>query len=381
MTETLGVYPQILNYYNYNVMCNYAFEEPEQVIQNGYTYEENGVLYCASGTQKGVYWYVYARNNPLSYTDPSGEFIQYIFGAIIGGFSGWQMGKAAGATGWKMFGYIMGGAGIGAATAGIGTAVTGAIGATASFAGAGVVAAATGGAVAGAASGLGFGVLNASMTGQWDAGAIFKGMGVGALTGLVQGGLSSYIGGTAGALVGGAASGAVGSALNGGKWSDVLISAAIGAGVSAGAYEISMGVGYARYKNSGGDWTYNQYRNVSVASQRSFARGQERGGWILDNGKVQMWPTGTSESINPTGMPPNAKASFHTHPNWGGNYIEMHGPGDIYNNNNFFRIDSYVIGRQNVYLQQYLHNPLLLYPNTNFNPYPYSYYPFWQWKW
>ena len=77
MTETLTVYPQILNYYNYNVMCNYVFEEPEQVIQNGYTYEENGVLYCASGTQKGVYCYTYARNNPLMYTDPSGELIWF----------------------------------------------------------------------------------------------------------------------------------------------------------------------------------------------------------------------------------------------------------------------------------------------------------------
>jgi len=54
-------------------MCNYAFEEPEQVIQNGYMYEENGVLYCASGTQKGVYCYTYCLNNPLHYTDPSGN--------------------------------------------------------------------------------------------------------------------------------------------------------------------------------------------------------------------------------------------------------------------------------------------------------------------
>ena len=52
MTETLTVHPQILNYYNYNVMCNYVFEELESVIQNGYMYEEKRVLYCASATQK-----------------------------------------------------------------------------------------------------------------------------------------------------------------------------------------------------------------------------------------------------------------------------------------------------------------------------------------
>ena len=86
MTETLTVHPQILNYYNYNVICNYCFEEPEPVIQNAYTYEENGVYYCASATQKGVYWYIYARNCPLMYTDPDGEnpiLIALIVGAVI----------------------------------------------------------------------------------------------------------------------------------------------------------------------------------------------------------------------------------------------------------------------------------------------------------
>ena len=58
-TETLTVHPQNFDYYNYNVICNYCFEEPEPVIQNAYTYEENGVCYCASATQKGGYWYIY----------------------------------------------------------------------------------------------------------------------------------------------------------------------------------------------------------------------------------------------------------------------------------------------------------------------------------
>jgi len=110
-------------------MCNYVFEEPEQVIQNGYVYEENGVLYCASATQKGVYCYTYARNNPLMYTDPDGEFIwiPMLIGAVVaatsytikvavspGGFQNWDWGKFALNVGLGAFS--------GAATAGIGAA-------------------------------------------------------------------------------------------------------------------------------------------------------------------------------------------------------------------------------------------------------------------
>jgi len=88
MTETLTVYPQTLDYYNYYVMCNYVVEVPIPVIQNGYTYEENGVYYCTSATQKGVYCYTYVRNNPLHYVDPDGEFVQYIVWAAHYLFTG-----------------------------------------------------------------------------------------------------------------------------------------------------------------------------------------------------------------------------------------------------------------------------------------------------
>ena len=33
--------------------------------------------------------YAYCWNLPLIYTDPNGEFVQFIIGGIIGGFSGW----------------------------------------------------------------------------------------------------------------------------------------------------------------------------------------------------------------------------------------------------------------------------------------------------
>jgi len=75
MTETLTVYPQTFDYYNYYVMCNFVFEEQKPLIQCGYTYEENSVYYCTNATEKGVYCYTYCLNNPLMYTDPTGMLL------------------------------------------------------------------------------------------------------------------------------------------------------------------------------------------------------------------------------------------------------------------------------------------------------------------
>ncbi|MCD4792173.1 MAG: FG-GAP-like repeat-containing protein [Bacteroidales bacterium] len=65
--------------------------------------------------------YSYVLNNPLKYVDPDGEIIwmPVIIGAVAGGYSGYQIGKAMGATGLGMAGYIAGGAVIGAVSGGI----------------------------------------------------------------------------------------------------------------------------------------------------------------------------------------------------------------------------------------------------------------------
>ncbi len=70
--------------------------------------------------------YGYARNNPLVYTDKDGNFFWLIpvaIGAVMGGYSGYKIGEANGATGWNMFGYIAGGAAIGAASDYVGASI------------------------------------------------------------------------------------------------------------------------------------------------------------------------------------------------------------------------------------------------------------------
>jgi len=65
-------------------------------------------------------------NNPIAHVDPDGRFLwlAVAIGAILGGYSGYQVAKAKGATGWDMFGYILGGAFVGGVSAGTGAAIS-----------------------------------------------------------------------------------------------------------------------------------------------------------------------------------------------------------------------------------------------------------------
>ena len=76
-------------------------------------------------SSQGYNRYSYVLNNPLRYTDPSGDIViaPIIIGAAIGAYQGWQLGKAKGAEGWEMAGYIAGGTLIGGAAGLIGGAV------------------------------------------------------------------------------------------------------------------------------------------------------------------------------------------------------------------------------------------------------------------
>jgi len=84
MTQATAFYPQNFDYYNFVVMSNFVFEEPKPVIYNSYTYEENGILYRATATQKGGVQYAYCNNNPINVIDPDGRMGIFINGGNVG---------------------------------------------------------------------------------------------------------------------------------------------------------------------------------------------------------------------------------------------------------------------------------------------------------
>jgi len=152
--------------------------------------------------------YTYCWNNPLIYTDPDGEWIHLVVGAVIGGtinvIVNW---KSIDGNFWKGVGYFGVGAAAGALGAGVGAGVSSAI-AGGSF-GAGFVGSSaamtatssffTGFAIGGSAgfssgftSGLGNGLLGGQNFGQ--------AMGSGLRDGLIGGATGGLIGGVAGGI-------------------------------------------------------------------------------------------------------------------------------------------------------------------------------------
>ncbi|OXB06441.1 FG-GAP-like repeat-containing protein [Flavobacterium pectinovorum] len=138
--------------------------------------------------------YGYVLNNPLRYTDPSGEFWHIVIGAVIGGVVNWGThGFRMDMEGLKAFGIGAGAGALGAATGG------------AAFGLAGGAAAGTGGFAAGAFSG-GVGAMYSSMFLSLGNNAAFgdplmsgkdfvKGIAIGAVTGGILNGVTALANG------------------------------------------------------------------------------------------------------------------------------------------------------------------------------------------
>ncbi len=249
----------------------------------------------------------------MMYVDPDGEFFWLIpvaIGAVLGGYSGYKIGEANGASGWDMFGYVFGGAVIGGAAGGAGLGV-GALGGSSMLAGA----------TAGALAGAGF---NGLATG-WDVAQMAKGAGIGFISGLVGGGFASAIGGGLGAFAGGAAGSGLSTALYGGSGSDIFKSALLGGTLAYGTYEFTS---YINWKYGGGnkfgnvDLTYKAFKTIQADFQRSRFYRKEYGGVIANDGTVirapakyrhrfhiDMHPDWMGEANNHGGF----KAMYHTH--------------------------------------------------------------------
>ncbi|MDT8411424.1 MAG: FG-GAP-like repeat-containing protein [Vicingaceae bacterium] len=265
--------------------------------------------------------YSYVLNNPLKFTDPSGEIVwmPIIIGAMIGAHTGYKIGEASGATGLSMAGHIISGVVLGGAAGSIGSAAGGAI-AGANFAGASATGALVGGAASGAISGGGFTALSGGNVGQ--------GMLYGAVAGGAGGFVGGAVGGAGGAFAGGATSGYVGSRLYGGSHEQALGNALIGGAMGLGTYELST---YINYKtNYNGNLNYGGYRRVSGAIGRANFWEMEAGWYELSNGGVSGMSYGRpfGGKVNLGAAPANTIYESHTHARFGlGN--EYFGPTDM----------------------------------------------------
>ena len=179
---------------------------PAYAFDRGYTGEEllrdfniinlNGRLYdpligrmmsvdpvIGSSTNAQSYnGYTYALNNPLKYTDNSGNnpVGAMLLGAGMGGYAGYNVGMAKHAKGYDMVGYVLGGAAIGATAALVGYYAGGAVNAALDGCAMGSMA---GGASAGFAGGFINGAGTAWLSGSNINDALANGMEEGTLGG------------------------------------------------------------------------------------------------------------------------------------------------------------------------------------------------------
>ncbi|MDP2722754.1 MAG: RHS repeat-associated core domain-containing protein [Bacteroidales bacterium] len=200
--------------------------------------------------------YSYVMNNPLKYTDPSGEWIHIVIGAAIGGILNWAThGAQFNAAGLGYFGV---GALAGAMAAGIGAGI---------------------GTLAAGSGSFGFGV---------SAGLSASGFGAGAAVGAAAGLTSGFLSGTGNSLIAG---NNIGQSLNAGL-KEGAKQGIIG-GVMGG-----IGGGIRASRNGGNFWT-GRSKLVPVENNRSMLNGN-----VSYRSKISSYGNLPEKSYTTSGIPP-----------------------------------------------------------------------------
>ncbi len=258
--------------------------------------------------------YAYCLNNPLRYTDPDGEWVQYVIGGLLGAWNGYSIGKAAGLDGWGLVWSTVGGAAVGAATAGIGNVVSSAYGATLGGAAAGAFAGAGNGLIQGLAADsktLGTDVLN----GLW------KGCISGAVGGYVGGGCGLY-GGKA-AFLSGCAANLTGQVCNyvtnennSINWLNVGLSGL----TSFAGYHAMLYQGYCKGGFKGLGVKYGEFSEMMESIQQSMRSGREAKYIAYKDPNIKAYNNISNEDnsvATVVGDYRYAKYDMHTHDKFG----------------------------------------------------------------
>jgi RHS repeat-associated protein len=258
--------------------------------------------------------YAYCMNNPLKYTDPDGEWIQYLIGGLLGAWNGYSIGKAAGLNGWDLVLSTVGGAAVGVATAGIGTVVSNAF----SNVALGTI---MGGAASGAVSGGAFGTASAYASGKRGedlANAFIKGFKGGLLGGAAGSAIGGYLGGGWGALVGGFTSSSVATAFQYDsfqdiKWGNVVLNGICGAAMGLSVYHVATAYSYY-HSGLQSTLSYKQYSKLIRITQRSMMTNREAKFVAYSDGS-SFSRLGSAHHVSSEGISyENAIFDYHTHP-------------------------------------------------------------------